>query len=53
MREHATWYLKGIKGNGTVRKLINQARDKEVAEIVDDFAVEMEERQKKTDSLIY
>ena len=42
MRKHASWYLKGIKGNGTVRKRINQAQTRdEVAEIVDDFAVEL------------
>lgn len=48
MRKHASWYLKGIKGNGTVRKRINQAQTRdEVAEIVDDFAVELKDRQGK------
>jgi len=48
MRKHASWYLKGIKGNGTARKLINQAQTRgEVAEIVEDFALELKERQEK------
>ncbi|TDM12309.1 tRNA dihydrouridine synthase DusB [Macrococcus bovicus] len=33
MRKHASWYLKGIKGNGKARKLINAAETRD--ELVD------------------
>lgn len=33
MRKHASWYLKGIRGNGKARKLINQAETRD--ELVD------------------
>ncbi|TDL95301.1 tRNA dihydrouridine synthase DusB [Macrococcus carouselicus] len=33
MRKHASWYLKGIKGNGKARKLINTAETRD--ELVD------------------
>ncbi|HIW13088.1 MAG TPA: tRNA dihydrouridine synthase DusB [Candidatus Salinicoccus stercoripullorum] len=43
MRKHASWYLKGIKGNGNMRRQINQAETRrEFAGIIDDF---MEEHQ--------
>ncbi|MEO4055525.1 tRNA dihydrouridine synthase DusB [Solibacillus sp. CAU 1738] len=29
MRKHASWYLKGIRGNGKIRNAINQAETKE------------------------
>ena len=29
MRKHASWYLKGIRGNGKARKLINQAETRD------------------------
>lgn len=43
MRKHASWYLKGIKGNGNMRRQINQAETRrEFAGIIGDF---MEEHQ--------
>lgn len=49
MRKHASWYLKGIKGNGHVRKAINQATTREeVIKIADDFIMELKERQEES-----
>lgn len=47
MRKHTSWYLKGIKGNGTVRKLINQSESRdELAGIIDDFVKAQIERKR-------
>ncbi|WP_017550035.1 tRNA dihydrouridine synthase DusB [Salinicoccus carnicancri] len=47
MRKHASWYLKGIKGNGNMRRQINQAESRlELAGIIDDF-MEVHQANKK------
>ncbi|MCE4957962.1 tRNA dihydrouridine synthase DusB [Macrococcoides caseolyticum] len=49
MRKHASWYLKGIRGNGKARKLINQAETRD--ELVDilksfeEYVIEEEKNQ--------
>ncbi|WP_434122133.1 tRNA dihydrouridine synthase DusB [Salinicoccus roseus] len=46
MRKHASWYLKGIKGNGNVRKAINRAETREAAVCaIDNFVAEQTEPQ--------
>ncbi|WP_411844468.1 tRNA dihydrouridine synthase DusB [Salinicoccus sp. HZC-1] len=48
MRKHASWYLKGIKGNGKMRKLINQSETRdELAGIIDGFIEEHQENKKE------
>ncbi|GGI43272.1 tRNA dihydrouridine synthase DusB [Mammaliicoccus stepanovicii] len=47
MRKHASWYLKGIKGNGKVRKEINQTETRDelvnvLEEFVEDISVQEE-----------
>ncbi|GAB3054781.1 tRNA dihydrouridine synthase DusB [Virgibacillus ainsalahensis] len=43
MRKHAAWYLKGLKGNGGVRKQINHAETREqLVEILYTYANELE-----------
>ncbi|MBB6455273.1 nifR3 family TIM-barrel protein [Salirhabdus euzebyi] len=43
MRKHAAWYLKGIKGNGKVRKRINECETKEsLLMILEDYTNELE-----------
>src|SRR5699024_8678246 len=38
MRKHASWYLKGIRGNGNMRRRINKAESRlELAGIIDDL----------------
>lgn len=46
MRKHASWYLKGIRGNAPVRKAINviETRD-ELVTLLNDFADEMMEKE--------
>src|SRR5690625_3107479 len=47
MRKHAAWYLKGLKGNGRVRKNINQIETKEKMEsILYEYALELENTMK-------
>lgn len=49
MRKHASWYLKGIRGNGKARKEINAANTRdEIVQIVDGFIEQMESREKET-----
>lgn len=46
MRKHASWYLKNIKGNGNVRRAINQAETREaVVSAIDGFVQEQMEQQ--------
>ncbi len=46
MRKHASWYLKGIKGNGNARKAINRAETREdVVKMADDFIAELKAQQ--------
>lgn len=46
MRKHASWYLKNIKGNGNVRRAINQAETREaVVSAIDGFVREQMEQQ--------
>ncbi|MGN5883158.1 tRNA dihydrouridine synthase DusB [Staphylococcus simulans] len=41
MRKHASWYLKGVKGNGKTRKALNQANtEQEMIDILQDFQKE-------------
>lgn len=48
MRKHASWYLKGIKGNGNMRKLINQSETRdELAGIIDGFIEAHDENKKQ------
>ncbi|MET3111172.1 nifR3 family TIM-barrel protein [Salinicoccus halitifaciens] len=49
MRKHASWYLKGLKGNGDARKAINQAVTREeVIKIADECIREVKERQEES-----
>ncbi|UTH11465.1 tRNA dihydrouridine synthase DusB [Macrococcoides canis] len=48
MRKHASWYLKGIRGNGKARKLINQAETRdELVDILRAFEKEVEASESK------
>lgn len=48
MRKHASWYLKGIRGNGKARKLINQAETRdELVDILRAFESEVEASESK------
>ncbi|SEU10462.1 Dihydrouridine synthase (Dus) [Salinibacillus kushneri] len=45
MRKHAAWYLKGLKGNGKVRKRINECDTKEgLIQFLEDYTNELEAR---------
>ncbi|KIX89859.1 tRNA-dihydrouridine synthase [Staphylococcus microti] len=47
MRKHASWYLKGVRGNGKARKALNQAEtEAEMTEILMNFRDEMNAKQK-------
>lgn len=47
MRKHAAWYLKGLKGNGKARKLINYAETRdELINILLEFVRELEAEMK-------
>jgi len=47
MRKHAAWYLKGLRGNGRVRKLINQAETKDqLVDILLTYVKELESESK-------
>ncbi|UXR78537.1 MULTISPECIES: tRNA dihydrouridine synthase DusB [unclassified Staphylococcus] len=47
MRKHASWYLKGVRGNGKARKALNQAETEvEMIEILTNFRDEMNSQQK-------
>ncbi|QLK85314.1 tRNA dihydrouridine synthase DusB [Staphylococcus sp. 17KM0847] len=47
MRKHASWYLKGVRGNGKARKALNQAEtEAEMTEILTAFRDEMTTQQK-------
>ena len=46
MRKHASWYLKGIRGNGLVRNAINQVETaSELRKIINSVADQLEEQQ--------
>jgi len=45
MRQHAAWYLKGLKGSGPVRKQINETESRDAFGIVLYHFVEQLERQ--------
>ncbi|AJC96941.1 tRNA dihydrouridine synthase DusB [Staphylococcus hyicus] len=50
MRKHASWYLKGVRGNGKARKALNQAEtEAEMIEILTDFRDEMLTQQNKVE----
>ena len=45
MRKHASWYLKGVKGNGKARKALNQSNtEQEMIDILTAFQQEVEEK---------
>ncbi|HAR6271123.1 TPA: tRNA dihydrouridine synthase DusB [Staphylococcus pseudintermedius] len=47
MRKHASWYLKGVRGNGKARKALNQVETlAEMTEILTEFRDEQMEKQK-------
>lgn len=53
MRKHASWYLKGIRGNGKARKLINQAETRdELVDILKSFETYVIEAEKNEESKI-
>lgn len=42
MRKHASWYLKGVKGNGKARKALNQANtEQEMIDILQNYQKEI------------
>ncbi|MCI2256879.1 tRNA dihydrouridine synthase DusB [Domibacillus sp. PGB-M46] len=46
MRKHAAWYLKGIRGNGTVRKEVNKCETRDqLATLLTTFVNEVEEKE--------
>ncbi|QHA90082.1 tRNA dihydrouridine synthase DusB [Bacillus sp. N1-1] len=46
MRKHAAWYLKGIRGNGTIRNKVNETNTRNgVAELLYGFIEELEAKQ--------
>lgn len=46
MRKHASWYLKGIRGNGKIRNAINLAEtDKELRMLINGVVAEYEENE--------
>ncbi|MEB7825544.1 tRNA dihydrouridine synthase DusB [Staphylococcus chromogenes] len=51
MRKHASWYLKGVRGNGKARKALNQAEtEAEMIEILTQFLDEMLAQQTKVEA---
>lgn len=45
MRKHAAWYLKGLKGTGKVRNLINHMETKEeLEELLYDYVAQLEQK---------
>ncbi|MCU7558375.1 tRNA dihydrouridine synthase DusB [Macrococcus capreoli] len=53
MRKHASWYLKGIRGNGKARKLINVAETRdELVDILKSFEEYVIEEEKKQEMKI-
>ncbi|MCG3400554.1 tRNA dihydrouridine synthase DusB [Staphylococcus massiliensis] len=45
MRKHASWYLKGVRGNGKARKALNQAEtEQEMIDILQAFQKEVMEK---------
>lgn len=51
MRKHASWYLKGVRGNGKARKALNQAEtEAEMIEILTQFRDEMLAQQTKVEA---
>lgn len=48
MRKHASWYLKGIHGNGKIRNAINQAETKqELRGLINSVVAQYEESEKQ------
>lgn len=51
MRKHASWYLKGVRGNGKARKALNQAEtEAEMIEILTQFRDEILAQQTKVEA---
>lgn len=49
MRKHASWYLKGVRGNGKARKALNQAEtEQEMIDILNNFQAQAMEREEQT-----
>lgn len=52
MRKHASWYMKGIRGNATIRNAINATHTAdELTSLLNNFADEMMEREQTAVSL--
>jgi nifR3 family TIM-barrel protein len=52
MRKHASWYLKGIRGNGIVRNAINQVETAaELRALLNSVVAELEERQEQMEAI--
>src|SRR5699024_956739 len=47
MRKHASWYLKGIKGNGNMRRQINQAETRRQFAGIIGYFIEEQQTGKK------
>ena len=46
MRKHASWYLKGIRGNGKARKAINQTNTRdEMVTVLEQFVQDVKDKQ--------
>lgn len=53
MRKHASWYLKGIRGNGRARNVINQTESaQELIDYLRYFAEEATEEYNASDSIL-
>lgn len=54
MRKHASWYLKGIRGNGRARNMINQKETgKELKDYLHYFAEESSKEYNAADTIMY
>lgn len=51
MRKHASWYLKGVRGNGKARKTLNQSEtEAEMIQILTQFRDEILEKNQKVEA---
>ncbi|AVP35817.1 tRNA dihydrouridine synthase DusB [Staphylococcus felis] len=51
MRKHASWYLKGVRGNGKARKALNQSEtEAEMIQILTQFRDEILEKNQKVEA---
>lgn len=53
MRKHAAWYLKGVRGNATVRNGVNMCNTRaELVTLLDKFVEEIEEKQQNSAQVV-